>query len=318
MALITARDLKKDVLFRAGENTAGVSSYDAKVIDYLNRVYTTLANGASEFLPEYVDDWWWMRARAVLVLAPTFTGGSVAVVRGATNAMLSVPPPFSLAGYRLRVDGSPDILRIASHTASVGGITLDAEFTGETSIASTFVTMKTTYTLSAAVAGVISPMIAFRGQNPQIMGTTPERMDALFPISSTQTGAPMMFAMEGDQTVRFSHGGLTDGTSMRVEYRYRPTVDLLTDSDLSSPIVPVQYRHLLADMALTYVMTDKNDDRAAVAAGSAKAGLLAMVRENRRRLARISTEVGTIRPRGGQGAFSNTGPVRTDSGLIIG
>ena len=45
MPLSNTRELKEDVLFRAGESLTG-SAWNTKVIDYLNRVYRTLASGA--------------------------------------------------------------------------------------------------------------------------------------------------------------------------------------------------------------------------------------------------------------------------------
>lgn len=317
MPYVSARDLKQDTLFRAGESVSGVSGWNTQVLDYVNRVYTSLANGASEFLPEFVDDWWWMRSSGVLALLPAYDTGSVAVVNGSAAATLSGVSALSLAGYRLRVDGCPDVFVVQTHVAATDAITLDMPFTGDTSSAVAFKAMKVTYALNASVAGLISPMLAFRGEK-QILGMTPERMDTLWPMSDIKAGAPSAFAMLSDQTVQFSHGGLDDGTTMRVEYRFRPSITLLEDSDASVPLVPVQYRHLLTDMALAYIMTDKNDDRAAAHAATAKSGLVAMVRENRRRLVKTSTEVATIRPRQNPSASRFNGPLRTESGLIIG
>jgi hypothetical protein len=128
-----------------------------------------------------------------------------------------------------------------------------------------------------------------------------------------------MFALEDSQTVRFSHGGRTDGQSMRIDYRYRPIVDDLTDSTSSTPLVPAEWRHLLSDMALTYLLLDKNDDRSNAVALSARTGLAAMLKENRRRLTKMGGgATGHIYPRQ-SGKYSDTDQVlRTESGLIIG
>lgn len=110
-----------------------------------------------------------------------------------------------------------------------------------------------------------------------------------------------------------------NGESMRVEYRYRPAVAELTDSLSSIPLVPLQWRHLLSDMALTYLLLDKNDDRSNAIALSARTGLAAMLKENRRRLTKIGgSYTGKIFPRGDAAHSNRIDLLRTQTGLIIG
>jgi hypothetical protein len=52
--------------------------------------------------------------------------------------------------------------------------------------------------------------------------------------------------------------------------------------------------HILGDMALTYLLIDKNDDRSNAVALSARTGLAAMLKENRRRLAKMDPNIGRI------------------------
>jgi hypothetical protein len=308
-------EIKNDVLFRGSEGQTA-SGWDAKVIDYINRVYRTLCAGASEFLPEYVEDWWWLRSDDVLTLLPVTTAGAVAVTQDDVNVTFSVPPVPSVVGYRLRVENHPEIFKVDTHIAGAMAATLDAPYTGPTGAASAYRLMKVEYPLAANVASIISPMIGYR-QNPKIIGLSPERMDVLFPLPELTTGIPRAFALENEQLVRFSHGGRTDGVSMRIDYRFRPTVADLTDDVLSIPLVPLQWRHLLADMALTYLLLDKNDDRSNAVALAARTGLAGMLKENRRRIPKMDSDAGHIFPRGDIG-HSRRGPLRTESGLIIG
>lgn len=319
MPYVTTRDLKEDVLHRASE-TSNSSDYGPKVIDYLNRTYRTLCSGASEFLPEFVDDWWWLRDKGVLTLLPVITDGTIEVTQGSADITFSSAPAASTVGYRLRVEGHPELFEIATHVAAASAATLDSVWTGETNTLATYKLMKVTYDLSASVAAVTGPMIGYRGTT-RILGISPERMDDLFPFAELSTGVPKAFALESENSVRFSHGGRTDGQSMRVEYRYRPTVATLLDSADNEPLVPLQWRHLLADMALTYLFLDKNDDRSNAIALAARTGLSGMLKENRRRLAKISDKTGHVFPRQGGKYGQNgegRGPLRTESGLIIG
>jgi hypothetical protein len=313
------RELKEDVLFRASESINS-TDFGPQAVKYLNRVYRTLCSGASEFLPEYVDDWWWLRDKSVLTLLPATSVGTVDLTNNSVNITFSSPPAVSVAGYRLRVTGWPEQFEIATHTAGLGAATLDSVYTGPTDAAGLYTLMKVTYPLDADVNAIIGPMFGYR-QNPRIIGLAPERMDELFPLPELTTGIPTAFALENTQIVRFSHGGRIDGVSMRVEYRFRPVITDLTDEVSSVPLVPLEWRHILADMALTYLLLDKNDDRSNAIALAARTGLAGMLKENRRRLKKMGAEsAGHIYPRQG-GRYSQApskGPLRTESGLIIG
>lgn len=309
MPYVTTQDLKEDVLFRCGEPAAG-SRYNATVVDYLNRCQKTLATGASEFAPEYIDDWWWNRASGVLLIEPARTTGTVAVTAGSATVTFSSAPAASVAGWRLRVDGQPDVPAVLSHTAAATTATLDAVWTGATNPAATYTLMKNSYTLLAAVATMISPMRAFRAPY-RLPGMSPEGFERSFPISELSTGDPGAFCLESETAVRFNAGGRSDGLTSRVEYSYRPVLADLTDSDSSIPAVPAEWRHVLADMAASMLFVDKNDDRSTSVAMAARLGVTAMLKHNRRRVVRLDTGLAMIYPR------PAAKPVRTEGDLII-
>lgn len=319
MALANTRELKENVLVRGGE-PATSADYGDQVITYLNNVYKGLAAGASEFAPEFVEDWWWLRSSGVLTLEPAIDAGTVSVTNGSTAITLSSAPTQSVEGWRFKVHGHPDVFKISSHTASSANATLDSEYTGDTDSAAEYDLMKVEYDLASDVQALISPMISYRDnrvgrQTYQIHGLTPERMDELYPLAMLSPGIPEYFALDDEGSIRMSHGGKSDGTSMRVEYRYRQTVSDLTDETSSVPLVPAQWMSLLSDMALYYLMIDKNDDRAQAIGGIARNKVSAMLKENRRRLSKVDGTYGHIFPR--QTSY-NRRPLRTQSGLIIG
>lgn len=317
MALVSARDLKQDILFRASEATAGSSGWENKVMDHLNRVYFALSVGSSEFLPEHVPDWWWMRDSASLILEPVYSTGTINVTQGSATIAFSTGPVDDKVGWKLKIDGHPDIFDLATHGAGNTAATLNVPYTGETDAAAAFQLMKVFYTLDTLVAGLVSPMVSYRDVD-RISGVTPERLDQLYPLNSLSPGAPLMFSLENERLVRFSHGGRIDGISMKVDYRYKPVVETLTDSDSSIPLVPVQYRHVLSDMALVYVMIDKNDNRANSMISSSRSILTAMYNENKHRMAKLDDTMGWILPRRTYHSRLYPGPLRTESGLIIG
>jgi hypothetical protein len=290
--LSNTKELKEDVLFRASEPLVG-SKWDTKVIGYLNRCYRTLATGASEFLPEYVEDWWWLRGTDVLNLDPVYSDGGVNLTKNSTAVTFNPAPPDSLVGRRLVMEGFPDIPIISAHVAGNVSAVIDKPWTGDDIISGPFEAMKTVYTLSTAVQVITGPMSVFR-DHERIHGMSPERMNELYPLARLSAGVPAAFCLETETQIRFSHGGDSEGDYIRVEYNYRPKVVDLTDNLTSIPLVPAQWMHLLTDMALVYMLLDKNDDRSNAVALAARTGLGAMLKENRRRSAKVDATAGKI------------------------
>lgn len=295
MSYENTRLIKEDVLFRGGEPKIG-SQYNDEVISYLNRVYFGICSGASEFVPEFVDDWWWMRDKSSLILEPIIALGSVFVTQGDVAVTFANAPVNSVVGWQFKVDGHPDKFFIATHTAGQQAATLDYAWTGPTVTHAQYRLGKVRYTLDAAVQALIAPMTSYRSP-PQVMGMSPEAMDARWPPGELLDGAPQAFALEDERTVRFSHAGRTDGTSMRVDYIYRPVVSALTDDTSSIPLVPAQFRHVLADGALSYLREVKNDSTAPSAAAATRQVLAAMIKENRRRFVKLDKTLFHIFPR---------------------
>lgn len=291
----TGEDLLLDVLFRSSEPSSGSDWHEA-ALGYLNRAYRMIAAGSSEFLPEFVQDWWWLRQRGVLILKPVYKTGSVSVTQGSNSITFSDQPPDDLTGYRLKLPNQRDIPIISVHSSMTTNATLDAEWTGDTISGSTFEALKVDYDLDSQAQALLSPISTFT-HNPRIFGTTPSGLDALYPLHRLGSGVPQAFALEDETRIRFSHGGRTDGESMRLEYWFRPTVQDLEDDPGSVPLLPLQYRQILSDIATTYVLLDKDDDRATSFSAAARNGLAAMSKENRRRFAMIDQHAGWIFPR---------------------
>lgn len=313
------REIKEDVLFRASESLTN-SDWNSKVMDYLNRVYRALCAGASEFLPEYVDDWWWMRKQGVLIVQPAYTTGTAILAHGSTAAQIVPGPTVDLTGYRIRflAQSVNDVFIIQSHVPGNQSITLDSPYPGP-AVEVPLQAMLVDYQLPPVVQVLASPMVV-HAYGDRIYGVSPERMDELYPIPRLVPGLPQAFALETETKVRFSHGGRNDGQTLRIEYRYRPMVADLVDAISSIPLVPAQWMHVLSDMALVYILLDKNDDRSNAAALGARTVLAGMLKENRRRGVKVDMWSGHIFPRQhGLGQDKGgRGPLRTESGLIIG
>lgn len=315
----TSADLLDDILDRAGELTDGTSDFNAAAIRHLNSAYQGILGGGSELDPTIHENWWWLRKddQGVLILNPVIDSGTISVTNNSTSVTFSSGPTPSVAGRHFKVDDHADIFIISSHTAGQTGATLESVYTGSTDATASFRVMQLDYDLDSSLIVLTQRMTAYQDGRQDIPGITLAEMDVKWPKESLSSGVPKNFSMIGDQKVRFSHYGGTSSTDLiKVDYEYtaEPT-DLADDSN--EPIVPRVYRRILSNWALSLLLEEKGDNRAGSAAVLAQRGLQAMKLENRKRLSDMSGNFGRIYPRQGQ-LQRFKGPLRTESGLIIG
>lgn len=312
-------DLMDDILFRAGEKTDGTSKFNTQALAYLNRAWQALWMGGTEIDPTVREDWLWLRKLGVLTLDGPFTDGSVSMTKNSTTATFSTPPTFSAANRYLRVLGHQDIPRILTHTANSPTATLDAPYTGPTSVGSQFDLFKLEYTLPTDFLKLNGPMYtrsvaqAFPWIPAWIDGMDLEAIRQMWPADRVVAGVPSAFAVVDDTTVRFN---TFPNDLLRVEFDYTFEPAALTDSPTEEPPMPLEFRKTLADIAVAFLYLDKNDDRAKVIGDLAKQGVLAMARINRARRQTTSQTFGKFYPRIGQ--LTRSTPFRTSGGLVVG
>lgn len=150
----TTADLVDLVLTRAGETTNGNSSYETEALNRLNEVHFALICGGTiplgkDSTVEIDEDWIWARARRPLILElqPKVSTGTVSLTQGDEAGTFSSAPASSLAGWYLRVQGRPDVLRIASHTAGATAFELDGHYPDDTGSGLNFEAYKLDYDL---------------------------------------------------------------------------------------------------------------------------------------------------------------------------
>ncbi|MGI9489177.1 MAG: hypothetical protein ACR2RF_25480 [Geminicoccaceae bacterium] len=315
--LRTVDDLKEDVLFRAGEPTDGTSDFDSRTIVHLNRAYRILWNGGQEFDPEVNEKWLWLLATSpgVLLLNPALATGTVDVINGNTTVTATGNLATTILGRYFKSDDHADVFRIIF---SPGGTVfdLDSVYTGITASSVSYKIFQLNYSLATDVLHLIGPMRVYQEGREEIHGMDESSLDREWPLREIKRGVPRNFAMIGEREVRFSHyGGATSGALIRADYSYlRTAADLASGS--TEPLVPFQYRSVLSDMALFYVLKEKQDSEAEAMGLQARQGLRAMAIDNRYRLTLFSRELGRIYPRPDR-EFRD-GPLRTEGGVIIG
>lgn len=311
-------DLLADMLFRANEPATN-SDFAAQSLIYLNRAYQCLYLGGAEISNDLNEDFWWAKKTppGVLTLNPIITvNGSPA--NGSPNLTITATSP-SLVGRFMRARGQPDIYRVITHTAGGTAVTLDSPYTGPSAAVSCDF-MQLEYALPADCIRIMAPMRISQGAETEVEGVELAALERDYPLSQIQGGPPTKFAYVNESTIRFNKYGPLVGQSpngIRVEfdYIYRPA-DLTSPGTAEEPIVPRHYRKVLADIALTFLFVDKNDDRAQTIASVAKRGLSGMVAEQRSRMINYSRSTGLILPRSSRN--KNKFPLRTESGFIIG
>lgn len=283
-------DLINDVLLRAREPST--SSFAAQVLVYLNRAYQELCLGGGEFVPTSQMDWFWLRKSSpgILMLQPLINTGTVAVTNNSSVITFSVAPSVSVAGRFFKVDAYDDVFRIQAHTAASTAADLQSVtgevYTGSTNTAATYKVMALEYTLATDVLRVIGGfrtgrMPQYYRESPQIPLGGLEAMENEWPLRRTQGGVPARAGWVTETKVRFSHyGGETSTDQIRLEYDYLQIPTLLTSPGTTEePLVPRRYRYVLAEMALYWLWTDKNDKRREMAKEAATNGIAAMVYE---------------------------------------
>lgn len=308
-------EILDSILDRAGEPTDGTSDFESQSLQYLNRAYRGLWEGGQELGVDVSEIWWWMRGttEGTLTLLPMQSGGAT-VLNNNTAVTLDATITPSMVGYKMRFGANLDVYTITAHTAGTAAVTLDSGYTAASGT-DTWKAWKTDYALATDLLTLTMPFRIYREGIVKIKEVTEPEFQDRFPFFQLDWGYPTAFCFIGTQTVRFNKGGGQNTTDyIRVDYTYLPVPADLTDSASEEPLVPLQYRHILADWGTAMVLADKDDDRAAFYVQAAQAGAKAMSREHRRRILYGSSDFAKIKPRSNPVLRKD---VRTETGLLL-
>jgi hypothetical protein len=336
MPYVTTTDLINDALRRASEPIDGTSEYQAEALDYLNKGYSGLATGTLEQSEDTHVPWWWLLSPTpgIITLVPNLgqgaSDGKATVTMGSTNFSFTVIPVnplgsfISLAGWNIKFVGTStsssaqDIFRITSHSAGSLSAILDSPYTGPNATLN-FNAFQLEYDGPTDLLYVVAPLRGYQTGKEKINVVSKAAMENMFPLTQITFGIPTEACLIGEQRFRFSHyvGAGTTTIYVRIDFDYIRLPPTLTGSPSEQPLVPFNYRSLLADFCLQQIFVAKSDDRAAGIGQLIKGKINGMRREHMARLSRSSENVGRVFPRQ-QDRASIRGPWRTESGLVIG
>lgn len=101
------------------------------------------------------EKWKWARAKASVLLPAKLDSGTVAVTNDSTTMTLSSAPTRSRKGELIRIDGWPEVYRIAQHTAASATLTLETPYTGTTDTSVSYTIWNDRVALPAECAEIV-------------------------------------------------------------------------------------------------------------------------------------------------------------------
>lgn len=247
MAIQTASDIKKSVLFRCGELTDGTSPYDSKALEYMNQIYRSILSGGNEFNLDLGKPWSFAKSTSpgTLILKPSYSTGTITCNNGNRICSLSGIPPMDLTGQWIHVNQTGDYYRIAEHTSTV--LYLDAPFTDDSIVGASFVVYFLEYDLSPSIWPLVNldaierltgPMVVDKQQrfnaplDGLIYGVDISNINENYPLKFIDEVIPTAFSQlyrtpDGKIRVRFNS---QVGSETRVSFDYIPIYSNLVDS----------------------------------------------------------------------------------------
>lgn len=318
--LASAQDILNVALRFAGELTdtppanssSSPSEYRNAALDYLNRIYLAIMSGGNEFDVEMAEPFPWAIAPqpGVFATQPAIPVTIDTILNGSTAGTFASIPldqygnQVSLAGCYLRLDTWADVYRIVTHVAGSLDFTIDFSYLQPTVSNGSAYAYFLDYPLAPNMLRLVAPMQinqpTLLTYTCEIKGSDVAAMRREYPLAFLQTRYPDRFAIKSQDTTTNTFT-ITINTNppnqARVEYQYVPYPDLLTDETTSVPIVPSQYRMVMAYGVAYYLCVDKNDNRAGNYLQQAQAGLIAMVKSAKKQRADTNWDRARLMPR---------------------
>lgn len=271
MAFSTTTELAQYTEKELGHQLSGSSSQRTDIVSHLDRAHKIVCAGGGflnydESGRRMRDDTVFSFARAqnpyVLTLIPEISTANVTATRNSTSVSFGADPNSgtSVAGYFLRVQNEQELYRIASHTAASTSAVLDGAYVGPANVsAANCEILKLHYSLgSSDILRLVSPIRAF-GDYDKINLVDKAELTDQYPLQDTQIEFPSCAALikedAGTLTLQFSSVPL-DYERIEIDYVPIPTT---LDTTSSNPIIPAQFRLVLAHLAI-YFMSIRNDD----------------------------------------------------------
>jgi hypothetical protein len=283
----TTKDIIEAALFDASEKQDANSDYYSSALRYLNQTYFDILNSAGVFfdgINPLKHDWPFLVKDGSLILEPRINAGTVIVTSGSPTITFSSPPSISVQGWNFKVYGNDEAFVIVSHTAGDSTATLDSDYVGgPTNPSASYLLFKTDYDLPSDFKKFVGPLWADNliVPNSGIKGIELEEFNLRNRLNSVTLEVPTEFAFLQSKKIRFNCAGSLSGVKRRIKFRYVFSPPLLQNTTGEEPVVPVEYRSILANGTTYFILLSKNDDRAIIYHKMAQTKLMNMIDDYR-------------------------------------
>lgn len=283
----TTKDILDAALFDASERDDGSSDYAGNALRYLNQTYFDILNSSGVFfdgINPLKHDWPFLIKEGYIILEPRISIGTVSVTSGSSTVIFSNPPSFSVKGWNFKVYGNDEMFTISSHTAGSNTAILDSVYVGgDSSISASYLLFKTDYDLPSDFKKFVGPLWADNliVPNGGLKGIELEEFNLRNRLNSITLEVPTEFAFLHNEKIRFNCAGSLSGERRRIKFRYVFSPPLLQNTTGEEPVIPVEYRSILAHGTTYFILLSKNDDRSLVYYKMAQTKLMNMIDDYR-------------------------------------
>ena len=277
MGYTTTEELVQWAEKELGHDLSGASSQRSAILDHLDRAHKLVCAGGGflnfdeagkQLSADRVFAFARSKQPAIINLSAAITTGNVTATQGSTTITFGAAPggSNSVANWFIRVNDQDEVYRISAHTAAATTATLDGAFVGANVSAGTLKLWCLQYDIGlGTILRLIGPFRAQGSDNGDTISVyDKEEMLDNWPLDDIDTAYPEACSVikESSGTISLQFNSAPDNLS-RVEYDYVATPSTLVVSPAVDPILPKQFRLLLAELAVYHMMLRNDDTRAA-------------------------------------------------------
>jgi hypothetical protein len=319
MAFETTTQLAQLVEKELGHTTTTASSQRDDIVDHLDYANKVVHGGGGVLnfdekgnrkRDEVVFTWAMSEnPKVVNLVAPVETGFTVAATKGSTTITFDSDPygGVTVADWFIRIGSTQEVYRIASHTAAATNATLDAAYVGDTETAADFKLFDIKFDVGSS--DILLPVGPFKiysasRSRSHIPIVDKEEMLGNYPLYDIYKAFPreaaLIYETGGTLTFQLSH---YPEDVERLELDYVGIPSTLETSTPTNPVLPAQYRRVLAHLATHYIMIRNDDDRANKHLQMARDIFDELVDHNSNLLSKGDTAFGRVIPESGQDEY---------------
>lgn len=318
MPFSTTTELAEFVEKELGHDVSGASSQRTDVVSHLDRAHKIVLAGGGflnydESGRRQSDEINFSFARSqnpkILNLIAAIEPDDITanVTNNSTTVTFSADPNSgtSIEGYHIRFGNDQEVYRISAHTAATTTATLDAAYVNDTATEVGIKVFKLQYTVgSGDILKLIGPIRSY-GDNFEISLFDRDELLENWPLSDVSKAFPsaacLLLESSGTLTLQFNS---YPEDMERVELDYVPIPSTL-DTTSVNPIIPAQFRLVLAHMACYSLLLRNEDTRATEHLRTARMLFQELAAWNNSLYTTGDAKIGKILSKGTSVTFSN-------------